>query len=63
MKSYTRKDLNCKICDETVNNVGIEATAVTCWKCVNDQLRGMPMNMCEEDLEKHTDSKEYNEEE
>ena len=41
--SYNRKDLDCKICGETVNNVGLEATAVTCWKCVNEQLKGMPI--------------------
>lgn len=40
--AYNRKDLNCKICGELVKNVGLEADSVTCWKCVSDQLRGMP---------------------
>jgi hypothetical protein len=40
--AYIRKDLSCKICGELVKNVSLEATHVTCWKCVSDQLRGMP---------------------
>ena len=43
MKKYGngRKSLPCKICNETVENVGHEATAVTCYKCVSAQLRGL----------------------
>lgn len=44
-----RKSLPCKVCDETVENVGYEATAVTCFKCVSDQLRGFPMIEDEKD--------------
>jgi len=51
MKKYGkgRKQLPCKICNETVENVGSEATAVTCYKCVSDQLRGLPIIEDEKD--------------
>jgi len=54
--SYNRKDLDCKICGETVKNVGLEAEYVTCWKCVNDQLRGMPLPCQEEEVEEEEES-------
>ena len=58
--SYNRKDLDWKICGETVKNVGLEAEYVTCWKCVNDQLKGMPIHISEEDTEEEleTDNEE-----
>jgi hypothetical protein len=56
-KSYSRKDLDCKICEETVKNVSSEATAVTCWKCVNDQLKGMPISISEDDID-HKENEE-----
>lgn len=33
------KDLACA-CGEVVKNVDAETVKVTCWRCVNDQLRG-----------------------
>lgn len=33
------KTLNCKVCGDEVQNVGAEATAVTCWRCVSASLR------------------------
>lgn len=33
-----RKSLNCKVCDTKVDNVGEEAVAVTCSKCVQASL-------------------------
>ncbi len=39
-KKVPNKSLNCKLCDEIVTNVGHEATAVTCWKCVNRSVNG-----------------------
>ena len=59
--SYNRKDLDCKICGETVKNVGLEAEYVTCWKCVSDQLRGMP-SPCQDD-EEDDDIQEHEHEE
>lgn len=56
-KSRTRKSLNCKKCGEKVDNVGEEATAVTCWKCVNDMMRKSP-NVCEEDGDQREEEKE-----
>lgn len=32
------KELDCKVCGETVKGVGEDATAVTCWKCVTKGL-------------------------
>jgi hypothetical protein len=40
LRSRGRKDLACKVCSEVVENVGEEATAVTCWKCVMRSMRG-----------------------
>lgn len=39
-KVRKNKSLNCKICNEEVKNVGEDATAVTCWKCVMNSMRG-----------------------
>lgn len=43
------KTLDCKLCHEPVDNVGAEATAVTCYKCVSKMLREDPRsgNDCE----------------
>jgi len=41
-KSY--KSLNCKICGEEVKNVGGDATAVTCWRCVSRGMRLDPID-------------------
>lgn len=38
-KQRKSKDLACA-CGEVVKNVGAETVKVTCWRCVNDQLRG-----------------------
>jgi len=40
----TKKQLECKVCGDLVNNVGSEATAVTCWKCVNKMVNGIVEN-------------------
>jgi hypothetical protein len=42
MKKYgsNKKALPCKVCNETVENVGIESIAITCYKCTSNQLRG-----------------------
>jgi ribosomal protein L34E len=40
MKRRANKTLNCKICGDEVHSVGSEATAVTCWRCVSDSLKG-----------------------
>lgn len=37
------KELPCKICGETVKNVGEQATHVTCWKCVNEIMKTKPI--------------------
>lgn len=37
-----RKTMNCKLCDEPVENVGIEATSVTCSSCVNRMVSSCP---------------------
>ena len=50
-KKIDKKSLPCKVCNETVENVGHEATAVTCSKCVNEQLRGLPILEEIDDLE------------
>lgn len=47
--SYKRKSLPCKVCNEIVENVGHEATSVTCYLCVSEQLRGL--NSVEEETE------------
>jgi len=44
-KQHVPKDLACKECGETVKNVGSDASAVICWKCVNAQLNGYPIEM------------------
>ncbi len=41
MKSNKGKTLNCKICNEEVHNVGVEAEKVTCWRCVQRSMRGI----------------------
>ena len=43
MKKYnsSRKSLPCKICSETVENVGNEAVSVTCYKCVMESMRSI----------------------
>ena len=43
MKKYnsSRKSLPCKICSETVENVGSETVAVTCYKCVMESMRSI----------------------
>lgn len=35
------KTLNCKICNAEVQNCGVDATAVTCWRCVQAMMRGI----------------------
>ena len=39
------KTLNCRECNEPVQNVDQNATAVTCWKCVSANLCGRPIGM------------------
>jgi len=57
-KKRSGKSLDCKECGEEVKNVGEEATAVTCWKCVNKMMRKSP-NVCEADGdEKREEEKE-----
>ena len=43
MKKYnsSRKSLPCKICSETVENVGNEAVSVTCYRCVMESMRSI----------------------
>ena len=35
-RTRSSKDLPCKLCGTKVTNVDINATAVTCWRCVNN---------------------------
>lgn len=49
MKVRKGKTLNCKICGDEVSNVGEEATAVTCWRCVSASLRGIIIDDDKED--------------
>lgn len=39
-KKNPNKSLDCKLCGERVDNVGAEATAVTCWRCVSRSMGG-----------------------
>ena len=39
-KKSPNKSLDCKLCGERVDNVGAEAVAVTCWKCVSRSMSG-----------------------
>jgi hypothetical protein len=50
MKGRVGKTLNCKICGDEVHNVGSEATAVTCWRCVSASLRGTIVEDDKEDI-------------
>jgi uncharacterized paraquat-inducible protein A len=34
------KTLKCKKCGILVENVGNDADAVTCWRCVSEMMRG-----------------------
>ncbi len=51
MKGRISKTLNCKICGDEVRNVGSEAVAVTCWRCVSASVRGTILEDNEEDIE------------
>jgi hypothetical protein len=39
----TSQTLNCKYCDEAVKNVDVNATAITCYKCVMKLCRGIQL--------------------
>jgi hypothetical protein len=39
----TAKTLKCKYCEETVSNVDINATAITCYKCVMKLCNGIQL--------------------
>jgi hypothetical protein len=49
-----KQTLLCKICETPVENVGNDTVAVTCHRCVMEQLRGFPIVDCdiqEDDLD------------
>lgn len=48
-KSHT-KSLPCRECGEVVKNLSSEATAVTCWRCVNKALSGGPIHFDNEEV-------------
>ncbi|MFW9948505.1 MAG: hypothetical protein ACFFKA_00090 [Candidatus Thorarchaeota archaeon] len=57
MKRDKTKTLNCKECGNEVHNVGHDAVAVTCFRCVNKSMvlgHGLDLS--------HEDEKQLNEE-
>lgn len=42
------KTLKCKKCGEPVENVGHDADAVTCWRCVSEMMRGNRLESLDE---------------
>ena len=44
-----KQTLLCKICETPVENVGTDTVAVTCYRCVMEQLRGFPITEDEKD--------------
>ena len=39
-RSRNIKTMNCKHCDEKVENVGDDVVSVICWRCVSASMRG-----------------------
>ena len=42
--SRSIKTLDCQHCGEGVHNVDLNATAVTCWRCVSRLCSGVPVH-------------------
>ncbi len=38
-----KRSIPCKICETSVYNVGHDTVAVTCHRCVMEQLKGFPI--------------------